>query len=200
MRVDMAEPRRTNRPVAVCSGDLLSRTRHEVPPHQHRLLERDAADEERAGPLPNRERDLVSADAEISQVAWLDDDVVDEAGATEHHEGVLVVRAEWNRRPARTEVEVDADMVGVAPSGRGEIIDGTDHDGGDRVIELEPWEVGVMFEGGGSVPGVGRLGDPELHAVQVAAVSAGALFGVGDAATSGHEVELAGRDHLLGAE
>ena len=36
--------------------------------------------------------------------------------------------------------------------------------------------------------------------MELAAVAAGALLGVGDAVAGGHEVELAGRDDLLGAE
>ena len=44
------------------------------------------------------------------------------------------------------------------------------------------------------------LGDPQLHAVQVAAVGAGALLGVGDAPPGRHQVELAGHDDLLAAE
>ena len=58
----------------------------------------------------------------------------------------------------------------------------------------------MVLEGWWAVPGGRRLGDPQLDAVDLASIAAGALFGVGHAVAGGHEVELAGRDDLLGAE
>ena len=67
-----------------------------------------------------------------------------------------------------------------------------DQDGGDGVVQLGLGKLGVVLEGGGAVPGPFGLGDPQLHAVQLPAVVAGGLLGVGDAVPGGHEVELAG--------
>ena len=91
-------------------------------------------------------------------------------------------------------------MVGVAASRRRRAREFADEDGGDRVVELDVRQLGVVLERRRAVSGRRRLGDPELDAVHVAAVAAGSLLGVGHAAAGGHEVELAGRDDLLGAE
>src|SRR5580693_2825152 len=44
------------------------------------------------------------------------------------------------------------------------------------------------------------LGHPELHAVHLAGGRLPGVFGVGDRASSRHQVELAGPDHLVVAE
>ena len=58
----------------------------------------------------------------------------------------------------------------------------------------------MVLEAGRAVAGALGLGDPQLHAVQLAAVAAGGLLGVGDAVPGRHQVELAGPDELGGAE
>ena len=83
-------------------------------------------------------------------------------------------------------------MFGVVSRGRGEAVEVADEHGGDRVVEVFDREVGVVFECGGSVTGGGGLGDPQLHAVEVSSVAAGAFLGVGDAVAGGHQVQLAG--------
>ena len=55
----------------------------------------------------------------------------------------------------------------------------------------------VVLELGGRVTGRIRLGDPQLHAVQVAVGQAGVLLGVRDAVTGTHEIQLPGPDDLL---
>src|SRR3954447_14948295 len=57
-----------------------------------------------------------------------------------------------------------------------------------------------MLERGRASPRLLRLRDPQLNAVQVAAVVVGRLFGMRNPLSRGHEVELAGPDRLLGAE
>ena len=61
-------------------------------------------------------------------------------------------------------------------------------------------ELGVVLEAGLAVPGGLGLRDPQLDAVQVAAVAPGPLLAVGHPVTGRHEVELARTDRLLGAE
>ena len=70
----------------------------------------------------------------------------------------------------------------------------------DGVVQLDPRQLGVVRERGRAVAGRLRLGHPQLHAVELAAVAAGRLLGVGDAVPGGHQVELPGPDDLLAAE
>src|SRR6476469_6038163 len=57
-----------------------------------------------------------------------------------------------------------------------------------------------MFEGGFTMAGRLWLRDPQLDAVQVAAVAPGGFLGVTDPAARGHQVELAWANGLLGAD
>jgi hypothetical protein len=50
------------------------------------------------------------------------------------------------------------------------------------------------------VTGLFGLGDPELNPLQVPAVGAGWLLGVGDAVSGAHQVQLSRSDQLLGAQ
>ena len=68
------------------------------------------------------------------------------------------------------------------------------------VLELERREVGMVLERRRPVArGVG-LSDPQLHAVQHTSIPAGRLLGVRDTVAGGHQVQLAGPDHLLRTE
>src|SRR4051812_17393006 len=58
----------------------------------------------------------------------------------------------------------------------------------------------MVFERGRAVASLFGLRDPELHAVQVAPIAVGRLFGVRDALSGCHEVELPRADRLLGAD
>ena len=58
----------------------------------------------------------------------------------------------------------------------------------------------MVLEGGRAVAGGLGHGDPQLDALEGAAVVAGGLLGMRDAVACGHEVELARTDDLLGAE
>jgi hypothetical protein len=142
--VDLTEPLRSFGPVAaVMTSSLALAT---APPHEpaHRRGRRLPA---RLGRLLGREGDLVSADAEIGEVTGRHAGTADEAGSREHDEPVLAVRSERNRRPAGPKVAVDAGLVGVSPTGRRNTGELSDHVGGDRDVELDPWKVGVVLEG-----------------------------------------------------
>ena len=58
----------------------------------------------------------------------------------------------------------------------------------------------MVSEVGSAVSGGVGLGDPQLHEELIPTGGGGDLFGVGDAVTGGHEVELAGAQHLLRTE
>ncbi len=122
----------------------------------------------------------------------------DRAGADD--EGVLESGAQGHHGPASVQLEVDADVVGVAPRRRGRVVERADEDGGDGVAEILLGQLRMVLERGWAVAGGGRLGDPQLHAVQLTSEAPGSLLGVGDAVAGGHEVDLARCDQLLGAE
>ena len=67
-----------------------------------------------------------------------------------------------------------------------------DQDGGDRVVERDPWQLGVVLERRRAVRGWSTAGRPRAGRRAVAAVATGGLLGVGDAVAGGHEVELSG--------
>ena len=145
-------------------------------------------------------RELVAADAEIGEVARFDAGAVDLDDTGDHDQRVLVVGTERAGRGAGTEIEVDAGMVGVtARRGRGPV-EVADQDGRDCALEVELRQLVVVLERRSVVAGRRRLRDPELDALDRSPIAARSLLGVRDAATGGHEVELAGSDHLLGAE
>ena len=144
--------------------------------------------------------ELVAADAEVGEVAGFDDGAIHLDGAGDQDQRVFVVGPERQRGGAGPEVEVDADVVGVAARRRRGAVEVADEDGGDRAVELDAWQLVVVLERGRAVAGGRRLGDPELDALESSPVAPGALLGVRDAAAGGHEVELARRDDLLGAE
>jgi hypothetical protein len=68
------------------------------------------------------------------------------------------------------------------------------------VAEFHARQLGVVLEGCWAVSRRRWLRHPQLDAMDLVAAAAGALLGVGDAAAGGHEVGLAWRDDLLGAE
>ena len=67
------------------------------------------------------------------------------------------------------------------------------------MVELEAWQLGVVLEGGGSLPGPGRLGDPQLDGMDLLGPGR-VLLGMRDPVARRHEVQLAGPDELLGAQ
>jgi hypothetical protein len=75
-----------------------------------------------------------------------------------------------------------------------------DQYGGYRPAEFALGELRVVLERPSPVPS--RLGqrDPQLDALQCAAVVTGGLLRVAHGVARGHQVQLAGLDHLLGAE
>jgi hypothetical protein len=113
---------------------------------------------------------------------------------------VFVVRPQRDRRSTGAQFEIDARVVGVSSGRRGDIGECSDQDGGGTAVEVDSWKLGVVLESWCAIAGVGGLGDPELDAVEVAAVAVDSLLGVGNAVACGHEVELARFDHLLGAQ
>ena len=113
---------------------------------------------------------------------------------------VFVVGPERQRGGAGAEVEIDADVVGVAARRRRGALEVADEDGGDRAVELGAWQLVVVLERGRAVAGGRGLGDPELDPLESSPVATGALLGVRDASAGGHQVELSCGDDLLGAE
>src|SRR5687767_5180123 len=103
--VDAAEPLRGRCPVLVGGDDLVAGAGDVVPPHEYGLVGRDAADEQRSGRPTRGEGELIAADAEIGEVARLDDCVVVARRSGEHDEGVLVVGAQRHDRFAGAKVE-----------------------------------------------------------------------------------------------
>jgi hypothetical protein len=91
-------------------------------------------------------------------------------------------------------------VVGVAAGVRPGTAELADEHGRGGRVELGPRQLGVVLERGVGVTSRLGLGHPELHAVQDAAVATRVLLGVHDAPAGGHQVELAGADHLLRAE
>ena len=87
----------------------------------------------------------------------------------------------------------------AARGGRGPV-EVADQDGRHCALEVELRQLLVVLERRGLVAGRRRLRDPELDSLQRSSIAARSLLGVRDAAAGGHEVELAGCDHLLGAE
>ena len=72
--------------------------------------------------------------------------------------------------------------------------------GGDAVGQVDLREPTVMLEGRRPVTGRRCLGDPQLHAMELAAVGAGRLLRVRHPVPGGHQVELPRFDELLAAE
>src|SRR5580693_2988240 len=57
-------------------GDLLGRAGHEVPPHEQRLAERRAAEQENAAALGRRQAYPVTPGRHVQQLPWLQGDAV----------------------------------------------------------------------------------------------------------------------------
>ena len=61
------------------------------------------------------QRQLVAAAAEVGEVSWLDAHAVRRDRAVEHDEGVLERRLQRHGRGPGPQLQVDPEMVGVAP-------------------------------------------------------------------------------------
>ena len=92
---------------------------------------------------------------------------------------MLEVGAQRDGR-ALPQVEVDADEGGVVPGRAAHAVVLADEHGGDAAVELDPGQLGVMLEGGGAGARRLGLGDPQLDALERAAVVAGGLLRVRD--------------------
>jgi hypothetical protein len=96
--------------------------------------------------------------------------------------------------------QVHPDERGVVPGRTRQVAETPDQDGGNRPAQLTLRELRVVLERPGSVPGQLGQRNPQLDALQPAAVVAGGLLRVAHRVARGHQVELAGLDDLLGAE
>ena len=112
-RVDVPEAFAAVVPRPLSVVDLALRTGDEVPPHQHRRLERHAADEQRPRLLPNVEHQLVATEAEIGELPGLDHGAADRDLAIQHDEPVFEGGVRRERRGSRPQLQVDSDVVGV---------------------------------------------------------------------------------------
>jgi hypothetical protein len=113
---------------------------------------------------------------------------------------VLERRGQRQRRPARAQRDVQPDERGVGARGGGGAVEIAHQHGDLGARRLGAGQLGVVLERRLAVPRRLRLGHPELHAVQRAAVVARRLLGVRQPAPGGHEVELPWADDLLAAQ
>ena len=67
-------------------------------------------------------------------------------------------------------------------------------------MEIHLWQHRVVFERRRALPSGLRLSHPQLDALHLTPVVPGVFLGVGNAGAGGHEVQLAGPDHLLGTQ
>jgi hypothetical protein len=77
--------------------------------------------------------------------------------------------------------QVRADERSVAAGQAGGAGELADEDGRDGALDLDLRQLGVVLEGGVAVPCAGRLGDPQLDALELAAVVTRGLSAVADA-------------------
>jgi heat-inducible transcriptional repressor len=96
--------------------------------------------------------------------------------------------------------QLGADEGGVVAGRADRLPELADQHRGDRPVQLDPRQLGVVLEVRCAVPGCVRLGDPQLEPLDDAAVVPGGLLAVADPVPGGHQVQLSGRDDLLGAQ
>ena len=172
---------------------------HEVPPHQHRLAERLAAEQQHPGVRASAVSASSSpAAAEVGEPALGDRLAVDRDRAGQRHQPVLEVRPQRPRSRCPGAAPASAPTSGVscrvgAVTPASVPASTVSSDWSSSTPGSSAW----CGEGRLAEPGGVRLGHPQLHPLQRAAEAAGRLLRVGHAPAGGHQVELAGRDQLL---
>ena len=119
--------------------------------------------------------------------------------SVEHDQGVLGGGCERHDRGAGAQGEVVAEVVGVVAGGGRLAFERPDEHAHGGGVELDHRQLGVVLERRVAVARRVGLRHPELDAVVPATVGM-PLLGVGDAVAGGHQVQLAGPDHLVGPE
>ncbi len=125
---------------------------------------------------------------------------VDGDGFVECDDPVFEIRPQLQRVCAAGERDLGADERQRRLCRRGDPAEFPDEDRGAQAVGYEGRQFPVVCEGRIAVAGAVGLCDPQLHAMQIAAVGVHRLLGVHDAASGGHEVQLAGSNELLRAE
>ena len=188
-------------PVAGRVDDVLGGGPHEVPPHHHRLVQRFAAEQEQLSVCRGGQRHLIPPGGQVQQGPGGERGPVSLPRPGHHEDHVLV---------ARLQAELAAGVAARAQlgahhrgedGGRGAHARQRPGEHGDLESgQARRGQLGMVLEGRRHVPLRAGQGQPELDAVQPRVMLAGRFLGMGDSPPCGHQVELAGPDHLLTAQ
>ncbi len=122
-----------------------------VPEHADARLERFAPDQQHSGILVHIECHIVVSDSQIREPPWFEARSTEVDSPGHHDRAVLERRHKRQRRSSASQVEIDPDVLGVAPgrrAGPGEL---AHQHGASCLIDLERREGAVMFERGAAV-------------------------------------------------
>lgn len=102
--------------------------------------------------------------------------LADRDGPVEYDERVLEIGGSGQQGSTGVEIEIDADVVGVASSRRRHAGELADEDGCVAMAEFDHGQLGVMLESSSTVSRLRWLSHPELHSLELTAVGAGGFL------------------------